>query len=273
MPTPTEVDRLIVEKLRKLGIVPSEVCTDEEFLRRVSLDMTGTLPTPEEVRAFQADNDPDKRARKIDELLERPTYAAWWTNRLCDVLGNSGGNFQGQNGGNDYARLWYEWMYRRIAENMPYDELIAGIVLASSREPDQDYEEYAAEMSSYFRKDDPADFAERDTMPYFWARRNLRQPEEKALGFSYAFLGVRLECSQCHKHPFDQWTQQDFQQFQAFFEPIRYGASSDSAGLRRELLDEMGFDPETRSRTRTSSAATPTGTWSRGRASRSPGMN
>jgi len=74
-------------RLAKLGIVPSPVCSDAEFLRRVSIDVTGTLPTPHEIETFLADRTHDKRGRKIDELLERPAYAAWWTNKLCDFTG------------------------------------------------------------------------------------------------------------------------------------------------------------------------------------------
>src|SRR5687767_802370 len=85
----TKVDELIAAKLRKVGIVPSELCTDEEFLRRASLDITGTLPTPAEIRRFSADTAEDKRAKKIDELLQRPTYAAWWTTVICDITGNN----------------------------------------------------------------------------------------------------------------------------------------------------------------------------------------
>jgi hypothetical protein len=96
--------------------------------------------------------------------------------------------------------------------------------------------------SSYYRKDKPAEFADRETMPYFWARRNLRLPEEKALGISYAFLGVRLECAQCHKHPFDQWTQDDFKRFQAFFEPVRFGPTPDYQRELRKIAEAEGFD-------------------------------
>src|SRR5207253_8163802 len=81
VPTPTWIDELIVQKLRKLGIVPAELCSDAEFLRRVSLDLAGTLPTPREVWNFLADGSPGKRDRKIDELLERPAYVAWWTTK------------------------------------------------------------------------------------------------------------------------------------------------------------------------------------------------
>ena len=73
------------------------------------------------------------------------------------------------------------------------------------------------------RDEKPANFAERPNMPYFWQRQNLQKAEDKALAFSHSFLGVRIECAQCHKHPFDQWTQNDFKSFQAFFEGVSYG--------------------------------------------------
>jgi hypothetical protein len=229
VPTPTKVDELVIAKLRKLGIVPSELCTDEEFLRRVSLDLTGTLPAPDEVKAFVADKSPDKRAKKIDELLERPAYAAWWATRLCDFTGNSErtGPLGGEQALNrEKARQWYLWINRRVRENVPYDKLVEGIVLAVGRQPNQSYDDYCAEMSAYFRKDDPADFSARRDMPYFWTRRTLGKPEDKALSFAHAFLGVSLQCAQCHKHPYDQWTKQDFDQFAAFFTGVRYGAGN-----------------------------------------------
>ena len=85
--TSTPIDGFVVEKLKKLGVIPSDVCDDAEFLRRVSLDITGTLPTAADVRAFLADSSPDKRQRKINELLETPAYAAWWTTKFCDWTG------------------------------------------------------------------------------------------------------------------------------------------------------------------------------------------
>lgn len=244
---PTKVDALVVAKLRKLGIVPAEVCTDGEFLRRVSLDMTGTLPTPEEVRAFLADSSPNKRERKVDELLSRPTYAAWWTNKLCDLTGNSPRNLQMQVNTDKPSRFWYDWIYKRVKDNVPYDKLIEGIVMGTSRtRPGQSYEEYVKEEATYYRDENPADFTARPTLPFFWARRTLRTPEEKALGFSYTFLGVRLECAQCHKHPFDQWTQDDFNQFTAFFRNVRYGNAADAAGREfvRQMTKELNLGPK-----------------------------
>ena len=226
--THTKVDKLVVDKLRKVGILPSDRCTDTEFLRRVSLDVAGTLPTPDEITKFLADKSAGKRAAKIDELLNTPGYAAWWTTLLCDFTGNNpqqlndaGGLIRNLNG--EQSRRWYEWIYKRVADNTPYDELSAGIVLATSRAADQTYETFAREMAAYYRTNDPVDFAPRESMPYFWARRNVGKPEEKALAFAHTWLGVRIECAQCHKHPFDQWTKQDFEQFQQFFVPITYG--------------------------------------------------
>ena len=223
----TKVDELVVGKLRKLGVIPSDNCTDTEFLRRVSLDMSGTLPTPDEVTKFLADKSSNKRSAKVDELLKSPGYAAWWATRLNDSTGNNPRRLQvGNQGvnGDTFSRQWYDWIYKRVSENEPYDKLAAGIILATGRtKPEQSYKEFATEMGSYFRNEERADFAGRPNMPYFWQRQNVRKPEEKALAFAHSFLGVRIECAECHKHPFDQWTQTDFKQFQAFFEPIQYG--------------------------------------------------
>ncbi|MBI1371472.1 MAG: DUF1549 domain-containing protein [Phycisphaera sp.] len=256
VPTPTKIDELIVEKLRKVGIVPADVCTDAEFLRRVSIDLTGTLPTPQQITAFLDDTNPGKRARKIDELLETPQYAAWWTTKLCDITSNNAQELNDRNFRSEQSRQWYDWIYKRVATNVPYDKIVEGIVMAKGRtSDDQDYVAYATEMSSYLKKDHPADFADRETMPHYWARRNMKKPEERALSFSYAFLGVRLECAQCHKHPFDQWTQQDFQHFQAFFEPIRFGApvgddKDDYKRMEREMEEAAGYDKNSKTNTK-----------------------
>ncbi len=228
----TKVDALVNEKLRKVGIIPSPVCSDAEFLRRASLDVTGTLPTPAEIEAFLSDTRPNKRDLKADELLSRPGYAAWWTTKLCDFTGNNPAVLRGQNlaadagqhnFGPQLSRQWFDWIYSRVERNEPYDALAVGIVLGSMRSrPDQPYEEFVREMADFFRKDDVKPFSSRETMPWFWARQNVSKAEDKALAFAHTFLGVRIECAQCHKHPFDQWTKQDFAQFQAFFTNIGF---------------------------------------------------
>lgn len=248
VPTPTKLDELVVAKLRKLGVVPSELCTDAEFLRRVSLDLTGTPPTADEVVSFLASKAADKRATKVEELLTRPSYAAWWATKLGDYTGNSERN--GPLGGEQSlnrakAGQWYDWVYRRVRDNESYDKLVAGIALAVGRRPEQTFADYCAEMSGYFRKDAPTDFAARPTMPYFWTRRTLGKPEEQALSFAHAFLGVSLQCAQCHKHPYDQWTKQDFEQFTAFFAGIRYGnrnGAETKAMLKGTVLEGLDED-------------------------------
>lgn len=241
VPTPTEIDRLVVQKLKKVGIVPSEVCSDAEFLRRASLDITGTLPRPQEIMKFLADNSQNKRSQKIDDLLSRPSYAAWMTTRLCDWTGNAEENLPvgGEQGlRREKSKLWYDWIDRRVADNVPYDEIVEGIVMAKSRRPGQSDTEYFEEMTSFFREENPADFSEQDSMPYFWSRGRFSPPQ--TLRFSYAFLGVRLECAECHKHPYDQWTQADYQDFQSFFSEVQFRQSG-RRGEIKELKEKLGL--------------------------------
>lgn len=234
------IDELVLAKLDKLGIVPSDICSDSEFLRRVSIDLTGTLPTPDEVERFLADSTADKRLRKIDELLERPAYAAWWTNKLCDFTGCNPS--QQAELGQETSVQWYTWIYTRLRENIPYDELVQRIVLATGRGDEQSYDDYAAEVSAYFRDDSPADFSRRETMPHYWTRQTLEKPEDHALAFAHSFLGIQLQCAQCHKHPFAPWTQDDFQQFSAFFENVEFGVAPQSEPRYRQLASRVGLD-------------------------------
>ena len=192
----------------------------------MSIDLTGTLPTPEEITRFLADPSAGKRSGKIEQLLQAPAYAAYWTTKFCDYTGGTSQQFHGEmlNNRDEIARQWYSWLYKRVTDNMPYDQIVAGIVVANSRSsPDQSYKDYVIEMNSYFRSNNPVDYANHPTLPWFWQRAQLQNTDDKALAFSHAFLGVRLECAQCHKHPFDLWTRNDFKQFSAFFAPIQVG--------------------------------------------------
>lgn len=221
--TSTKIDELVVTKLSKLGIVPSGLCTDSEFLRRISLDLTGTLPSSRELKAFLADSSPDKRATKVEELLERPGYTAWWTTKLCDYTGNNDTQLVNVLPERSAAsKNWYNWIHERVEKNVPYDQIIAGIVTGTSRQEGESFEEFCENMNE-IQQNDSLTFAQRDSMPFFWARRNVRQNEEKALSFAYSFMGIRIQCAQCHKHPFDQWTQDDYNQFTNFFTRIQFG--------------------------------------------------
>ncbi len=244
--TPTKIDELVVARLKKLGIIPSPVTDDVTFLRRVSLDLTGTLPSPEEIRAFLNDSSPDKRAAKIEELLETPAYAAWWTTRLCDWTGNSEAQLINVVPGKSAAQDWYDWIYRRVERNVPYDEIVEGIVLGTSREEGETYRQYCEKMSQIYGSKSGMSFADRSTLPHFWARRNFRSPDDRVVGFAYSFLGVRIQCAQCHKHPFDQWSKDDFAQFRGFFQSVVYNARGSDPKEYRRLIESLGLDPNTR---------------------------
>ncbi len=244
--TPTTIDRLVVDKLRKLGIVASEICTDEEFLRRASLDVTGTLPTPKEVIAFASDRDPSKRSKKIDELLSRPTYAAQWTTFLCDITGNNDDqlrNFFPQ--GVDPSTQWYRWIYERVERNAPYDEIVEGLVTATSRTPNESYREYCEAMTEACKDKTGDKFADRPTMMHFWARNNFKTSEDRVIGFAYSFLGVRIQCAQCHKHPFDQWSKSDFDNFERLFNGVQANQNSLASDAKKDyaaMIDELQLD-------------------------------
>jgi hypothetical protein len=242
--TPTKIDELVIEKLAKLGIIPSEVCDDHEFLRRASLDLTGSLPAPREVLDFLSSQDPNKRAKKIDELLERPGYAAWLTTKLCDFTGNNANNLQNVAGnlGGNLSQEWYDWIHQRVARNEPYDKLVEGIVVANSRRPGESYTEYCKRMSAMYGPKKEGSYADAGGLTYFWGRRNFRTTEERAIGFAYTFLGIRIQCAQCHKHPFDQWTQDDFNQFKNFFAGVSFGVNPKDRDEQVALMKQLGIE-------------------------------
>lgn len=242
----TKIDRLVLQKLRKLGIAPSDVCSDEEFLRRASLDATGTLPSADEVVAFVADRSEGKRAKKIDQLLSRPGYAAQWTTFLCDITGNNEDqlrNFLPQQ--TQPSNQWYQWIYQRVEQNVPYDQLVEGIVTATSRLPDESYGAYCEAMSDVCRDPSGTKFAERPGLVHYWARNNFRTAEERAIGFAYSFLGVRIQCAQCHKHPFDQWSKSDFDNFERLFGGVQARQNSLAPDAKKEftkMVSALGLD-------------------------------
>jgi hypothetical protein len=247
VPTPRAsdhpVDQLIAAKHAKLGITPSAICTDSEFIRRVSLDITGTLPAAVDVRRFLESDDPNKRSQLIDDLLDAPGYAAWWATRMADWTGNSDEQLNNALPVRSApSRLWYEWLRVRFDDNVPYDKIVEGIVTAESRQDGESYMDYCESMTAACRPGKEELFAARDGMPLFWARRNFQKPEERAIGFAYAFLGVRIECAQCHKHPFDQWSKDDFDQFSKLFVNINSRPNTvakDGIATRDELLEKI----------------------------------
>ncbi len=185
LPRRNFIDGHVWDKLRRLGITPSEPAGDAVFLRRASLDVLGRLPTPEEVRAFLADTAPDRRARLVDRLLERPEYADYWANKWADLLRP-----------NPYRvgiKAVYNldaWLRDAFRRNEPYDRFVRDIVTAKG---------------STFRNGATVVFRDRP------------EPAEMASLVSRLFLGVRLECARCHHHPFEVWGQDDFYSLAAVF--------------------------------------------------------
>ena len=248
--TNTKVDELVVQKLAKLGIVPSDVAGDSEFLRRVSLDMIGSLPGPQEIQDFVADKRPHKRALKVDELLERPAYAAWWATRFADWTGNSDDQLNNVTPvRSQAAKDWYEWLRVRLEKNVAYDKIAEGFVLARSREDGESYMEYCENMAPLYKRNPEGTYADRSTMPHYWARNNFRTPEDRAIGFAYNFLGTRIQCAQCHKHPFDQWTMDDFHQFKNFFVNTRFRGAPGTKDDMDAILKKLGVDGSLRGNT------------------------
>ncbi len=234
-----KIDELVVAKWKQLGLQPSDLADDGEFLRRVSLDLIGTLPTAEEARQFLANKDPQKRAQKIEELLGRPEYALFWATKFSDLTGNDDRFTPVPRP--KTAWLWYDWLKDKLQKNVPYDELVAGIVTATTREgrsAEATAEEYRKVFEAMVNGFDHGTYAQRKTNDLFWKKAGNNQVDQVALQISYAFLGIRLECAQCHKHPFDRWTQDDFKGYTAFFAPVALTRPQDiPADVRSRIAD------------------------------------
>lgn len=179
------IDRLVWDKLQRLGIEPSEPAGDAEFLRRVYLDTIGTLPTADEARAFLADASPDKRARVIDHLLEREEYADYWTMKWLDILRADQLAISPQG-----AVAMQRWLKHSYQQNKPYDRFARELLTVQGNT--------SAEGPGSFYK-------------------VLSKPEEAARSVSQLLLGVRIECAQCHHHPSERWSQEDYVGLAGFF--------------------------------------------------------
>jgi hypothetical protein len=223
-PAHSPIDKFVVAKLRKLNMHPSDLSTDADFLRRVYLDLIGTLPTPTEVRSFMADGDPEKRATLIDELLERPEYAMYWGMKFSDWTGNSKYISRSPQ---QWNWVWQQWVEDKMSRNVPYDEFVYGFVCATSLEG-RTREEFLAEakqvklnIAGRYNYDDGT-YAKRKTLDLYWINVERRSPDTMVLQTANSFLGLRLECAQCHNHPFDRWTQKDFEGFKSIFMLTRF---------------------------------------------------
>jgi hypothetical protein len=183
----TVVDEFTHKQWQKLGIVPSELSTDEVFVRRVYCDITGTLPMPAQVREYLADSSPDKRDRLIDRLLETPEYSYYFANKWADVLRVKRGNQQNRAFG---TFAFHNWIRESIAADLPYDQFVGQILGAVGDET--------------------------RCPPTVWYR-DLQKPEQFVDDAAQLFLGVRMACAQCHHHPYEKWSQDDYWGLAAFF--------------------------------------------------------
>ena len=181
-PTNNVIDKLVVENLKRLNIVQSNLSTDNEFLRRVYLDTIGRLPNTDEMTAFIADKDAQKRSKVIKVLLDKPEFADLRALRLSDLLRVNPQKL-GTGLGDRAGQLYYEWIWNSVVSNKPWDQFAREIITARG--------------STY--QNGPANFY-----------RIEREPNDRMENIGQAFLGVRMSCARCHKHPFDRWSTDDY---------------------------------------------------------------
>jgi hypothetical protein len=182
------IDTLVFAKLRKLNILPSEPATDAEFLRRVYLDVIGTLPMAAEARRFLCDPRAERRALLVDELLARPEFADYWALKWADLL-----RVDRQVLGPKHAYAYYKWIRDSLAANKPLDQFARELLISEG----------------------PLD--EAGTANFY---KVANKPGDAANTISQVFLGVRIACAECHHHPFDRWSQSDYYGMQAFFTQV-----------------------------------------------------
>lgn len=188
-PSHNFIDDLVWNKLEQMGIQPSPICDDATFLRRAYLDVIGTLPTPDETKSFLDNNAPHKRSKLIDELLAREEYSLYWSLLWSDLLRVDANALPAES-----AVAVTRWLQDQFKTNRPYDGFVRDVltVVGSTQ-------------------------AQGPAAVYL----TLKTPEERANAMSQLFLGVRIECAQCHHHPFERWSQKDFAGFAGFFTGIK----------------------------------------------------
>ena len=190
------IDELVGAKLNKIRILPSEICSDEEFLRRASIDIAGQLPTADEFAAFMADKSSDKRAQLVNRLLERKEFSEIWAMKWAELLMIKSSNQVSAKS----AFLYYSWLTDKIAGNVPLDQMVKELLSATGGT-------FKSPATNYYQ-------IERDTLK---TSENVAQ----------VFFGIRTQCAQCHNHPFDRWTMDDYYSFAAFFAQIGRKQSED----------------------------------------------
>jgi hypothetical protein len=191
-----DIDDLVYARWRDMHLVPSDVCSDEAFLRRAFIDLIGRLPTPEQRHQFLADSRPDKRALLVDQLLERDEFRDIWVMKWAELLQIRTNNGVSPKG----LKLYDQWLRERVHAGVTIDKIVQEVVSATGGT-------FENPATSYFQT---------ETTPQLLAE-NVAQ----------AFLGTRIQCAQCHNHPFDRWTMDDYYGFAAFFSQVGYKQALD----------------------------------------------
>ena len=197
------VDQHVFEKLKMLGLPPSPVCDDATFLRRVTLDIAGRLPTADEARKFLADKDAKKRDTWVDRLLASQDYIDYFTNKWTAVLRNKR-NRRGTYEEGNFA--FYEWVRNSLATNKPYDQFVREVLTASG------------------------EISQNPTVGWY---RQVTKDFEQTEDVAQLFLGVRIKCARCHHHPFEKWSQNDYYGLVAFFSRV---ATKDGLGPDEKIV-------------------------------------
>lgn len=205
----SQIDRQLVRQWRQLGLAPSDPADDETLIRRATVDICGTLPTAAEINAYVADDRDDKRPRLIDRLLERPEYADYFALKWADILRNRGAGYSTskQRAG---TTLFAGWIRDSLAANKPYDQFVSEILTASG--------------------------SQNENPPAIWYR-SVRTQTDYVESVAQAFLGVRIQCAQCHHHPFERWSQGDYYGLAAVFARVgRKGGFADAEVPTNEII-------------------------------------
>ncbi len=226
----TAIDEKLEAAWKTAGLTPTAKVDDGRWLRRLSVDLVGTIPTADEVRAFVADARPDKRARKVDELLGSPAYAEHWAYYWDDVL-------MGDERSGDVDRMVFRaWLKQKLANGMAWDKLVYALITAVGQNGVAGPRaKTLAEAESELERDKEIDGA------VAFVLRFRDTPQDFAGNVSKTFIGVQIQCAQCHDHKTEPWKQTDFQKFAACFTRTQI-VPIDKAGMGLKRVEVRDLD-------------------------------
>ena len=245
VPEVNYVDKEVFAKLKRMNVIPSDLSPDAMFLRRLYIDALAQLPTPDEVRTFLESKDPKKREKAIDKVLKHPLHAAVWATKLSDITGNNTDALEQPTALRPKrSQMWHDWMRNRIADNVPYDQIVRDILTATSLD-DQTPEEwlkFVNKVDEQAAKGFTTDYPNKKTLDLFWRRQQQVPIEAWGEKVAAAFLGVRLECAQCHKHPTDRWTQDEYWAFANLFANVTFANKQFSSPAIKKTVDALNAE-------------------------------